>query len=76
MNRLHTPLDIDEWNFASPDYPLQNNGKDCGVFVCIFAEYLSKNCDFNFDHTHITSFRQLIAYENIIFLKTRELHVL
>jgi len=41
-----------------------NNGYDCGVFVCVFMEYLSRGAKFNFTQDHIMlSFRQLIAHE-------------
>lgn len=28
---------------TAPDTPLQTNGSDCGVFSCMFADYLSQN---------------------------------
>lgn len=43
--------------------PHQENGHDCGVFVCTFAEYLARCAIFNFSQRHMKLFRQLIAYE-------------
>lgn len=68
-SRLGTPLPLAVWDFKCPKHPIQDNGIDCGVFVCTFAEYLSRNCPFTFNHTHMRSFRQLIAFE----LTTRRL---
>lgn len=35
----------EKWTFNTTpeDCPLQNNDKDCGVYVCVFAELLSRN---------------------------------
>lgn len=49
---------------ASDQIPQQQNGYDCGVFTCIYAEYASRG-QFNFDFTqaHMSYFRQKILYE-------------
>lgn len=43
--------------------PQQLNLWDCGVFVCMFAEYLSRDAPLNFSQKHMTKFRKLITYE-------------
>jgi len=45
------------------DIPLQENGRDCGVFVCLYAERLSRRAAFDFNQSHIQLYRQRIAYE-------------
>ena len=36
-------------------------GFDCGVFTCMFADFLSKDCPLVFDQSHITLCRERIA---------------
>ncbi len=43
--------------------PHQTNSKDCGVFVCIYAEMLARGAQFNFVEAHMEFFRWRIAYE-------------
>jgi len=62
-DKLHRPLPLKEWDFATPTHPVQDNGMDCGLFVCTFAEYVSRNAALNFDHTYMPFFRQLLAYK-------------
>jgi sentrin-specific protease 1 len=52
-----------ESNKYSKGIPQQKNGYDCGVFVCMFAEYLSRNESFDFDQKHMDYFRRKITYE-------------
>jgi len=61
--KLGKPLPLQDWQFVKGYNPIQNNGKDCGVFVCTFAEYLSRDAQFNFSQKNMLSFRKLIAYE-------------
>lgn len=43
--------------------PNQENGYDCGVFTCIFAEHLSRQADLDFDQSIMTYCRQRLANE-------------
>jgi len=43
--------------------PQQSNYWDCGVFVCMFAEYLSRDAPLNFSQKHMDKFRKQIALE-------------
>lgn len=43
--------------------PQQSNHWDCGVFVCMFAEYLSRDAPFNFSQKHMDKFRKQIMLE-------------
>jgi sentrin-specific protease 1 len=36
-------------------------GYDCGVFTCMFADFVSKDCPLVFNQTHITQCRERIA---------------
>ena len=55
--------DADKWKLVAetPDAPRQENGFDCGVFTCIFADFLAKDCPLHFSQKHITQCRQRIA---------------
>jgi len=62
-NKLHIFIDVNLWNYLIAMCPQQTNGMDCGVFVCVFAEYLTRGAAFNFTQDHMMSFRQLILHE-------------
>ena len=53
------------YNFMK-NIPYQNNGSDCGVFVCQFMNYISKNKDFDFTQDDISYFRVLMGVELIL----------
>ena len=59
-------FDFSNWNLSSPKgIPCQQNGYDCGVFACIFAEYRSRNAEFAFSQKDMNYFRDRISYEII-----------
>ncbi|KAL1443897.1 hypothetical protein MTO96_030143 [Rhipicephalus appendiculatus] len=45
------------------DVPLQENNNDCGVFVCQYAECLSRDAPISFGQEDIPFFRRRVAYE-------------
>eukprot|EP00546_Thalassionema_frauenfeldii_P021885 CAMPEP_0178905878 /NCGR_PEP_ID=MMETSP0786-20121207/6520_1 /TAXON_ID=186022 /ORGANISM="Thalassionema frauenfeldii, Strain CCMP 1798" /LENGTH=448 /DNA_ID=CAMNT_0020577535 /DNA_START=249 /DNA_END=1595 /DNA_ORIENTATION=+ len=53
----------DEWKLVPTqnDTPHQMNGFDCGVFTCMFADFLSRDCPLVFSQEHITQCRERIA---------------
>jgi sentrin-specific protease 1 len=55
--------DVDKWEIigAGPGVPQQRNGYDCGVFTCMFADFLSVNRPLSFNQAHITECRHRIA---------------
>mmetsp|Transcript_5251 Transcript_5251/g.12537 ORF Transcript_5251/g.12537 Transcript_5251/m.12537 type:complete len:541 (+) Transcript_5251:105-1727(+) len=55
--------DIDEWELVgtTSDTPRQRNGFDCGVFTCMFADFVSKDCPLVFSQEHITQCRERIV---------------
>mmetsp|Transcript_24512 Transcript_24512/g.57602 ORF Transcript_24512/g.57602 Transcript_24512/m.57602 type:complete len:599 (+) Transcript_24512:101-1897(+) len=63
-DKKKTPLpDADSWELVptQPDTPRQTNGHDCGVFTCMFADFLSKDTDLVFSQDHIDQCRERIA---------------
>ncbi|XP_060871989.1 sentrin-specific protease 1-like [Metopolophium dirhodum] len=56
-------LPKNNWKKVKGDNPCQINKVDCGVFVCMYAEYISRDVAFNFCHEHMLFFRKLMAYE-------------
>ncbi|CAL4128428.1 unnamed protein product [Meganyctiphanes norvegica] len=56
--------DIDIWNKENiKDIPMQINLWDCGVFVCKYAEYLSREAKMSFTAVHMPNYRKQIVYE-------------
>ena len=43
-------LDLSQWSIVHrvPGIPLQNNGYDCGVFACKYAEYIARRAPITF----------------------------
>lgn len=64
QDKKKCPLpDADEWELVhtTRDTPQQRNGFDCGVFTCMFADFLSKECPLVFSQEHITQCRERIV---------------
>ncbi|ORX59347.1 cysteine proteinase [Piromyces finnis] len=56
--------DFTGWeNYCPKDIPSQLNGYDCGIFTLLFAEYISREEEFDFDQSHIEYVRDRIIYE-------------
>jgi sentrin-specific protease 1 len=55
--------DADEWKLVTCEnnVPTQTNGVDCGVFTCMFADFLSMNRPLSFGQAHISQCRDRIA---------------
>ena len=53
----------DMWKLipCQADCPQQENGFDCGVFACAFADFLSSEKELTFGQSHVTELRQRIA---------------
>ncbi|NXN23093.1 SENP2 protease, partial [Nycticryphes semicollaris] len=61
-------MDISEWSVHSMEpheIPQQLNGSDCGVFVCKYADYVSRDRPMNFMQAHMPYFRKKMAWEII-----------
>jgi len=55
--------DLEKWRLLSctADTPVQENGFDCGVFTCMFADFLSMDRPLSFSQRHVTECRKRIA---------------
>ena len=54
-----------EWNVVKPgkgEIPRQTNNYDCGVYVCMYAYYMSQNKRINFLSSDINIIRQRMTY--------------
>jgi len=50
--------DLSGWqDYIPKDIPAQENGYDCGVFACTYADFLSEDLQLTFTQEHIPSFR-------------------
>ena len=62
--KKHKKIDFTDWKIESvPDIPQQNNSSDCGVFCCVFAEYLCAGKTLNFSSEDMPYFRKKIMEE-------------
>ncbi|KAL9184884.1 hypothetical protein ACHAXT_002661 [Thalassiosira profunda] len=53
--KKESELDISEWRLVrcTSDTPQQRNGFDCGVFTCLFADFISKDCPLVFSQEDV-----------------------
>lgn len=72
-------LNANDWNMyeGAPGIPQQNNGFDCGVFVIMFMDFLSRNKSVSWiDCTETTEYRFAIGYAilqgNLKYIHTGE----
>ncbi|XP_051562223.1 sentrin-specific protease 2-like [Myxocyprinus asiaticus] len=59
-------LDISKWTVSSlrpTEIPQQKNGSDCGVFICKYADYISRGCNLTFRQNHMPYFRKAMIWE-------------
>ena len=59
------------WNLVScqDDTPSQTNSYDCGVFVCMYIQFIADNRELNFNQDDVSSYRKFIAYQLAILNK-------
>jgi len=60
MDKLKTTMDTSNWKLVDcqPNTPQQENGFDCGVFTCMFADYLSRDAPLTFGQHTVTECRE------------------
>lgn len=64
MDKLKQPFDMSDWTKECVrDCPQQKNGSDCGVFSCMFAEFICRNSPISFSQQHMQYFRSKMIYE-------------
>ena len=58
-------LDVENWTLTTTteDTPQQDNGWDCGVFTCMFANYISADLTLNFSCRDMPRFREEITWD-------------
>ena len=64
-NKKGDSLDIESWEKVpmTGKMPQQNNCDDCGVFVCKFADFITRGAEVTFEARHMRYFRARIAHE-------------
>ncbi|XP_014609451.1 PREDICTED: sentrin-specific protease 1-like [Polistes canadensis] len=64
MDKKKRSFDTSDWKLISAkNIPQQMNGSDCGVFSCMFAEYICANRKITFTQEDMPYFRNKMAYE-------------
>lgn len=64
MDKRKIPLDTSDWTVECiRDCPQQRNGSDCGVFSCMFAEFITRDSKISFDQQHMQYFRRKMVFE-------------
>ncbi|CAI2732934.1 unnamed protein product [Schistosoma spindalis] len=57
--------DPDSWKLVNTEdtVPQQFNGSDCGVFLCTFGEFISRDASFTFSQDDMPGIRKRMIYE-------------
>lgn len=64
LNKLNVPLDMTGWTLENVQkIPQQANGSDCGVFSCMYAEFITRNRPLIFKQRDMEYFRRRMIYE-------------
>lgn len=64
LDKKKKTYDMSDWKLQSAkDIPQQMNGSDCGVFSCMFAEYVCANKKITFTQQDMPYFRNKMVYE-------------
>lgn len=59
VSRKLPELEVKEWDFADMEnIPYQDNKVDCGVFVCAYAEYATRDAAMTFDQRDMPALRK------------------
>ncbi|XP_034489618.1 sentrin-specific protease [Drosophila innubila] len=64
LDKRKLPFDTSDFKIENvQNVPQQTNGSDCGVFSCMFAEYITRNKPLNFSQEHMEYFRKKMVLE-------------
>ncbi|XP_012537438.1 sentrin-specific protease 1 [Monomorium pharaonis] len=64
LDKKKQPYNMNDWKLQSAkNIPQQMNGSDCGVFSCMFAEYVCANKKITFTQDDMPYFRNKMVYE-------------
>ncbi|KAJ3409467.1 SUMO1 sentrin specific peptidase 1 [Chytridiales sp. JEL 0842] len=64
LDKKKVAFDLSGWtDYCPKSIPAQQNGYDCGVFTCTFADYLSRDLPFDFSQKDMQYLRKRITYE-------------
>lgn len=64
VDKKKKPYDTSDWKLESvKDIPQQMNGSDCGVFSCMFAEFICAKRRITFTQKDMPYFRNKMVYE-------------
>ncbi|GFR74319.1 sentrin-specific protease [Elysia marginata] len=64
--KKQTPIKKSDWTLINEeDNPQQLNGSDCGMFMCKYAEYITRQRDLTFTQENMPYFRKRMVYEII-----------
>uniref|UniRef100_W8AV12 Sentrin-specific protease 1 n=1 Tax=Ceratitis capitata TaxID=7213 RepID=W8AV12_CERCA len=64
LDKRKQPYDTSNFEIESVrDVPRQMNGSDCGVFSCMFAEYITRNREITFSQQNMEYFRHKMILE-------------
>ncbi|KAL0117182.1 hypothetical protein PUN28_010193 [Cardiocondyla obscurior] len=64
LDKKKKAYDMNDWKLQSAkNIPQQMNGSDCGVFSCMFAEYICANKKLTFTQDDMPYFRNKMVYE-------------
>ncbi|XP_017872529.1 PREDICTED: uncharacterized protein LOC108620149 [Drosophila arizonae] len=64
LDKRKKPFDTSDFIIENvQNVPHQTNGSDCGVFSCMFAEYITRNKSLTFSQEHMEYFRKKMALE-------------
>nr|XP_009487915.1 PREDICTED: sentrin-specific protease 2 [Pelecanus crispus] len=67
-DKRNVELTFSEWtlhSMESHEIPQQLNGSDCGVFMCKYADYISRDKPITFTQNHMPYFRKRMVWEII-----------
>lgn len=64
LDKKNTQFDMSDWRKENvQNIPQQENGSDCGVFSCMYAEFLTRERPILFTQQHMQYFRMRMVYE-------------